>query len=521
MITRYGIASVEGMAAGTAVLLAKGASPEEGASGAGGGMTLDEAFEAEKKKLEAFSREGSGETAGIFAAHLEILEDPMLRETIEGRLADGLSPVDAVRAASDELAAMFAEIDDEYLRARADDVRDICRGLSDRLSGGRSNTLDNLPEDAVIVAEELFPSDTAEMDFGKVRAFVTRKGSVTSHVSIIARSKGIPALLGVDIDGIGTGDRLLVDGNTRQLTVSPDEGAEKAFFAKMKQLAESDEEDVPLRPDGTPVAVFGNAGSLEDITAAIEAGAEGIGLFRTEFVFMNASYFPTEEEQFVIYREAVRRCNGKPLIIRALDIGGDKALPYLNLPPEENPFLGMRGVRLCLKHPEGFRLQVRAILRAGAFGPVRMMIPMVAKMGELEDVLRLVKVCTEELEREGVAHDPALQVGIMVETPAAVLMAPELARKAAFFSIGTNDLTQYTMAADRGNPGVAPLYNPMDPAVKRAIEMTVVAGREAGIPVGICGEMASTAEGRRVLASLGVDSVSLSSPRQISKLKQK
>ncbi|MBQ5985442.1 MAG: phosphoenolpyruvate--protein phosphotransferase [Bacteroidales bacterium] len=521
MVTRYGIASVEGMAAGTAVLLAKGASPEEGAPGAGGGMTLDEAFEAEKKKFEAFSREGSGETAGIFAAHLEILEDPMLRETIEGRLADGLSPVDAVRAASDELAAMFAEIDDEYLRARADDVRDICRGLSDRLSGGRSNTLDNLPEDAVIVAEELFPSDTAEMDFGKVRAFVTRKGSVTSHVSIIARSKGIPALLGVDIDGIGTGDRLLVDGNTRQLTVGPDEGAEKAFFAKMKQLAESDEEDVPLRPAGTPVAVFGNAGSLEDITVAIEAGAEGIGLFRTEFVFMNASYFPTEEEQFAIYREAVRRCNGKPLIIRALDIGGDKALPYLNLPPEENPFLGMRGVRLCLKHPEGFRLQVRAILRAGAFGPVRMMIPMVAKEGELEDVLRLVKVCTEELEREGVAHDPTLQVGIMVETPAAVLMAPELARKAAFFSIGTNDLTQYTMAADRGNPGVAPLYNPMDPAVKRAIEMTVVAGREAGIPVGICGEMASTAEGRRVLASLGVDSVSLSSPRQISKLKQK
>ena len=515
MVTRNGIASVEGLAAGTAFLLRKNKGTGQAV------VSLDEAFEAERERLEALSQDGENEAAGIFAAHLEILDDPMLRESIETHLGDGLSPIEAVEAASKELAAMFEEIEDEYLRARADDVRDICRSLSERLSGSAGDSWQGLPEDAVIVAEELFPSDTTEMDFGKIRAFVMQRGSVTSHVSIIARSKGIPALLGVEIDGIETGDRLLVDGDARILTIRPEEATEEAFREKMNHRDAGDTAEVLLKPDGTPVTVFGNAGSLGDIDAAIAAGADGIGLFRTEFVFMDTDHLPTEEEQFAIYRQAVLRCGGKPLIIRTMDIGGDKILPYWNLPREENPFLGMRGVRLCLTHPDAFRIQVRSILRAGALGPVLMMIPMVAKVEELDQVHAMVLSCSEELSREGIPFREDLPVGIMVETPAAVLMAPELARKAAFFSIGTNDLTQYTMAADRGNPGVAHLYNPMDPAVERALEMTVAAAREAGIPVGVCGEMASTFEGRQRLVSLGVDSVSLSSPKQIKKLKQK
>lgn len=504
------------MAAGTACFLRP-----RTASGpsTGKGLSLEEAFVIERKRLEeSLSRHnGDATMEGILSAHLEILDDPMLREAIDARLSQGKDEVSAVRAAREDLCDMFEGIGDEYLRARADDVRDICNCLEKSLLG-EDKAIQELPEDAIIVADELFPSDTAAMDFSRVRALVMRRGSITSHVAIIARSKGIPALMGIEIDGISPGDRLLVNGNEGLLTVRPEAGKETAFLKLCESSRTGAVTEKLCRRDGSPVRICANAASLMDIDEAIAAGADGIGLFRTEFVFMDSDHLPTEDEQVAVYREAVRRCQGKQLIIRTLDIGGDKALPYLSMPEEENPFLGTRGIRLCLAHEEVFRPQIRAILRAAASGNVLIMVPMVSTEGELDSVLRLVRECSEELSAEGVSHGAELPVGIMVETPAAVFSAHELARKAAFFSIGTNDLTQYVMAADRGNPGLARLNDALDPAVRKAIAMTVEAGHAAGIPVGVCGEMASSTEGRAFLAETGVDSVSLSSPVQIRKL---
>ncbi|MBQ6087841.1 MAG: phosphoenolpyruvate--protein phosphotransferase [Bacteroidales bacterium] len=516
MFTLKSITSIEGFASGTAFLVPGRVPSQNGTSAV---LSLDEAFEAERRRLEDLCRAGGPAGAGdIFAAHLEILEDPMLRETLDAAVAEGKTPVEAVEVASERLAALFSGIDDEYLRARADDVKDVCRALRDCLSGYVENPFAGLPGDAVIVSEELFPSDVAAMDLNRVRAFILRKGSLTSHVAIIARSKGIPVLFGVDINSIGDGDRLLVDGYEGILTVRPDEAEEEAFSERAAHQTPAAEEPL-LKQDGTPVRIYGNAGSLDDIRATLNAGAEGIGLFRTEFLFMNSDHHPTEEEQFAVYRQAALECGNRPLTIRTLDIGGDKTLTYWELPREENPFLGIRGVRLSLDYPGTLKTQVRAILRAGAFGIVWMMLPMITTCAELRRVKEIVREAESELAAESVPHASGLPVGIMIETPAAVLTAGELARESAFFSIGTNDLIQYVMAADRGNPGVARLYDPMAQAVRKAIEITVAAAGEAGIPVGVCGEMASDTESRKWLASCGVDNISLSSPSLIGSVR--
>ena len=484
----------------------------------GGCLSLEDAFTEQRRRLERqLSLCGDPTIKEILSSHLEMLEDPMLLEAIQSHIDEGMSASEAVSSARDELVAMFQEIEDEYLRARADDLKDVCRGLVETLTGEGRSLGEDIPRGAVVVAEELFPSDTAGMDFSRVRAFITRKGSVTSHVCIIARSKGIPALLGVDIDLIHPGDTLLVDGDRGEVVVSPTEGEKEEFLLRQMNLESSNPLESLRKSDGTPIHIYGNAGSLEDIDSAIRAGAEGIGLLRTEFVAMNSDHLPSEEEQYAIYHEAARRCPGR-LIVRTLDIGGDKPLPYLPLPKEENPFLGVRGVRLCLQRRDIFRTQVRAILRAAVFGQVQMMIPMISTPEELDEVLQLVGECERELSCEGVEHRADVPVGIMIETPSAVLLADELARRSAFFSIGTNDLTQYVMAADRGNSNVAHLYNPQGKAVLRAISMTVSSGHAAGIPVGVCGEMASTRKGRECLCEIGVDSISLSSPLEIRKL---
>ena len=503
--------SIEGMARGTAFF------PDRSPECRGGTLSWDEAFAAEKERLGRLAENAADEMKAIFTAHLEMLEDPMLQETVQAHLQEGLGLPQAIDAAADQLAALFHEIDDEYLRARADDIRDVCRGLRRQVEGATPNPFAGMPKDAVIVSEELFPSDTAEMDFSRVRAFVLRRGSRTSHVCIIARSKGIPVLLGIDIDTICAGDPLLIDGAAGELTVWPTQEEEAAFLSRMEQSAS--ETALQLTgPDGNPVRIEGNAGSLEDIPPVLQAGAEGIGLLRTEFIFMESDHLPSEEEQLAIYREAARLCNGKTLTIRTLDIGGDKSLPYLALPVEDNPFLGLRALRYCLRHEEVFKPQLRAILRAGADGAVRIMFPMVTSPEELREAKALLIRCRDELRAEGLPCADTVPAGIMIETPAAVLMAPELAQEAAFFSIGTNDLTQYIMAADRGNPAVAYLNDPMAEAVLRAIGMTVQAAHAAGIPVCICGEMAYHPAARLRLAALGVDSISLSSPKTIGQL---
>ena len=481
----------------------------------------------------------------ILAAHLEMMEDPMLSEAVEAAIADGLQAEDAVRRACSEICAMFADIDDEYLKARVDDVRDICNQMERALLGTLSiNPFARLPENSVIVAEELFPSDTAMMDFSKIAGFITAKGSTTSHVCIIARSKGIPAIVGYDISGIKTGDKIEIDEDDWLLSVTPAgpcrPGGQLPFCSGRKHFVCLLQ--APSRPrqrkrgdrlrwgpkdgrQGSPglgtigeddsleacpvVPVYCNAASVEDVKTAIEAGAEGIGLFRTEFLFMQATGLPSEDEQYETYRAALVACGGRPLTIRTLDIGGDKSLPYLPMQKEDNPFLGLRGIRFCLAHPEILRTQLRALVRAAAEVPeseLRIMIPMVDLP---EEVLEVSAMLDDEKSSLGLENVP-VGLGIMVETPAALFNARELASCSDFFSLGTNDLTQYVMAADRGNSKVAYLYDTVCPAMRRAIEMAVSAAHEAGISVGVCGEAASDPAAAAVLAELGVDYLSVS-----------
>ena len=537
------------------------AAKERAGSAEGEKARFAAAVETVKAELAVLAADDSPAGA-VFAAHLEMLEDPLLEEQVEAALEEGCSAPEAVDAAAEAVCVMFSDIDDEYLRSRVDDVRDICRRICERLTvsavparkyacgaeEGGCMPAGTMPagdadEGVILIADELFPSDLARMDFTRVRAFVTARGSVTSHVCIIARSKGIPALLGVEISTIPEGARLLVDAPAHRLVIDP-APEDLAVLAATSNLS------APLRR----IPLYGNAGSVEDVRAAMEAGADGIGVFRTELMFMQSATLPTEEEQFAAYREAALICKGKPLIIRTLDIGGDKPLPYLDLPREDNPYLGFRAIRLCLDRPEElFKPQLRALLRASAYGDVRILLPMVISVGEVRAVRDLLEECKRELDAEAVEgrkrepdaatdglpaapdgrsarpYNPAIPVGIMVETPAAALIAEDLAQEADFFSLGTNDLTQYILAADRGNPAVARYYDSLHPAVLRAIAMTVAAahgdarpdtpGAGRMIPVCVCGEMAADPAAVEKLLALGVDSLSLSSPSGIAALK--
>lgn len=503
------VASTSGYGSGKAFRLCRG--NDTGAHV----MTVSEAFELERERLSALSKDND-----IFSAHLEILEDPELSDAVEEHMAGGKSPLDAVSSACDDIVAMFSSIDDEYLRSRVDDVRDVCRNLESRLAGHSSGTLD-IPDGSVVVADEIFPSDTSRMDLSKVSAFVTRKGSVTSHVCIIAGSKGIPVALGVDIDKIAAGDYLIVDGDAGEVTVNPSED-ELERLAKSRKMKDGEVEIIqePVEYQGHIVNVYGNAGSVEDVANAMAAGADGIGLFRTEFVFMRSEKYPTEEEQFQIYRDAALICGDKPVNIRTMDIGGDKELPYIPMEPEDNPFLGVRGVRLCLANPDLFKIQLRAILRAGSYGNVRILVPMVTTSAEIDRVRGLIEECKAELTAEGKEFGSAVPLGAMVETPASVFAGESIAEKVDFFSIGTNDLTQYIMAADRGNSGVSMLYNPGDIAVKNALAIVVANAHKAGIKAGICGEAASDPEYAEFLLEAGIDSLSISAPRMIPVIKR-
>ena len=430
-------------------------------------------------KVKAVLADEAG-TNEIFAAHLEILEDPMLAESVMEGISGGLSAERALADARDAICAMFSQIEDEYLRARADDVKDVCGRVERALNGDSENPFKGLEEGTVIVAEELFPSDTSLMDFSKIAGFITAKGSITSHVCIIARSKGIPALVGRDISSYHTGDEVDLDFLRRSA----------ASFRGLPAFSGKIHDRVKL---------YCNAGSVEEVRAAIEAGAEGIGLFRTEFLFMqNKDRLPSEDEQFEVYRAAALSCGGRPLTIRTLDIGGDKALPCLPVDKEDNPMLGLRGLRFCLAHPEIFRTQTAALCRAAEYGNIRVMFPMV-------DTL-------EELRQAKAMFPPEISCGIMVETPSAVLCAEQLAPECDFFSIGTNDLTQYIMAADRGNSSVGYLYEPFSQAMRRALSLTVEAARESGTEVCVCGEVASFPDAAAFLAGIGVNSLSVSIP---------
>jgi phosphotransferase system enzyme I (PtsI) len=465
-------------------------------------------------------REGGNEgEAGIFDAHAEIAEDPEFQSEVEERVRSLESPEAAVLAVGEEYAGMFAAMEDEYLAARADDVRDVATQIAAELMGGRQAGLEALDEPSVILALNLAPSDTARIPKGMALGFVISEGSRTSHVSIMARSFGIPAVVGVGgplEDALGA-KVVALDGTEGYAIADPDEPTIAAFEDKQKSLAAEAElleeyKHVEAKTsDGRRIEVAANIGSAGEAEGALAWGAEGVGLFRTEFLFMERPELPTEDEQYEAYREAAEAFGEKPVVIRTLDVGGDKDLPGVDQPVEENPFLGWRGIRMCLDVPELFKPQLRAILRAAPHGNLKIMFPMVVDNVELRAAKEMLEECRGELESEG-QETGSVEVGIMVETPAAAIRAADIAPEVSFFSIGTNDLIQYTLAADRGNERLTRLQSADHPAVLDLIGMTCEAAREAGIWVGVCGEAAGEPALIPKLIELGVTELSMSAP---------
>lgn len=461
---------------------------------------------------------GSGE-AEILDAHIELAEDPELAGGVEERVRALESPESAVLAVGEEFAGMFAAMEDEYLAARADDVRDVTRQIAAELMGVSAAGLAGLERPSVVLARNLAPSETARMPKEKVLALATAEGSKTSHVSIMARSLGIPAVVGLGKgleDAFGA-EVVAVDGDEGYVIADPDPD-EVARFEERRR--EADAERAALEEyrgieartrSGHRIEVAANLGSPQEVEDALAWGAEGVGLFRTEFLFMERPELPSEEEQYEAYRGVAEAFGGRPVIVRTVDIGGDKDLPGVDQPEEENPFLGWRGIRMSLDVPELFKTQLRALLRAAVAGNLKVMFPMVSDVEELRAAKRMMDECRAELEGEGAEYGP-LETGIMVETPAAALCAGEFAREADFFSIGTNDLVQYTLAVDRGNERLERLYRADHPAVLRLIEITCGAAREAGIMVGVCGEAAADPKLIPRLVELGVTELSMSPP---------
>ena len=455
-------------------------------------------------------------TNAIFAAHLDMAEDATLLQGVEEKIAAGKNAEWALEEETEELSGMLESLEDAYLRERAADVRDVCRRMMAALKGVSETSLRNITEKAILFAEELHPSDTAQMDFQYIRGMVTERGGTTSHVAILARSLEIPALLGMEgiLKRVREGEAVILDGKEGRLIFSPDAKTQAAYQEKQQAEKEvkrklKEMNRLPAATtDGRQVALFANAGSLRDIELAKKHGAEGIGLFRSEFLYMESSRFPTEQEQFEIYKQAAEMLK-KPITIRTLDIGGDKNLPYYQFEKEENPFLGWRAIRFCLDMRDVFKTQLKAILRAAAFGDIRIMYPMIVSVEEFRKANAILEECKAELRERKLLFRESISTGIMVETPAAAFIAEELAKEADFFSIGTNDLTQYILAADRGNQKLTKLYSPFHPAVLRAVAKVIAAGHKEGKEVGMCGEFAADARAVPLLLGMGLDEFSM------------
>jgi phosphotransferase system enzyme I (PtsI) len=462
---------------------------------------------------------GSEEEAGIFEFHVEMAEDPELASAVEERIRDLQSPEAAVLAAGEEYAAEFEAMDDEYMAARADDVRDVAGQISAELMGRSVSGFEALQTPSVVLAQSLAPSDTARIPKGMALGFVTAEGSRTSHVSIMARSMGIPAVVGVGpgLDEAVDARTVAIDGGEGYAIADPDADTVVKFERMSAALAEERAALDEYRhveastSEGLRIEVAANLGSASEAEDALEWGAEGVGLFRTEFLFMERDDLPSEDEQYGAYSAVARAFGEKPVIVRTLDVGGDKDLPGVDQANEANPFLGWRGIRMSLDTPELFKPQLRAILRAAAHGHLKIMFPMVADVGELKAAKTMLQESRRELEAEGV-KTAEVETGVMIETPAAAICAAELAEESAFFSIGTNDLVQYTLAADRGNERLRRLQSTDHPAVLALIRRTCEAASAADIPVGVCGEAAGEPEMIPKLVELGVTELSMGAP---------
>ena len=459
------------------------------------------------------------EKAAIFEGHLMILEDEELEEEIIDYLrSNHVNAAVATNVVIDQQVAILSEIDDEYLKERAGDIRDIGNRLIKNILGMHIVDLGEINEEAILVAYDLTPSETAQLNLDKVLGFVTDIGGRTSHTSIMARSLELPAIVGTNnvTELVNTGDFLILDALNNAVYVNPSQEDIQRLKALQTKLADEKAElaklkDLPaLTLDGHRVDVVANIGTIRDIEGAERNGAEGVGLYRTEFLFMDRDQLPTEEEQFIAYKDVVEAMNGNLVILRTMDIGGDKELPYLDLPKEMNPFLGWRAIRIALDRREILNAQLRAVLRASAYGKLAVMFPMIISVEEIRELKSVIEELKVELRNEGKAFDENIQIGVMVETPSAAVNAKFLAKEVDFFSIGTNDLTQYTLAVDRGNELISHLYNPMSPSVLSLIKQVIDASHAEGKWTGMCGELAGDERATVLLLGMGLDEFSMS-----------
>ncbi|MDR2023887.1 MAG: phosphoenolpyruvate--protein phosphotransferase [Hungatella sp.] len=458
--------------------------------------------------------------AEILNGHLLLLSDPMLTGEIENSITgENVNSEYAIENVCNSYANMFASMGDELMQQRATDMHDIKTRMQKILMGVNSVNISDLPEGSVIIARDLTPSMTAGINPNKVTGIVTELGGKTSHSAILARALEIPAVVALEgfLSQVSDGDDVILDGSKGIVIVNPDDSLKAEYAAKRETFLKEKKEleqyigKPTVTKDGVAIELVGNIGKPEDVEKVLHYDGEGIGLFRTEFLFMDRTSMPTEDEQFEAYRKVAAAMNGKPVIIRTLDIGGDKEIPYMGLEKDENPFLGYRAIRFCLDRKEDvYKPQLRALLRASAFGNIRIMVPMVTCLEEFREAKALVEELKKEFDEKGIAYKKDIQVGIMVETAAASLMADVFAKEVDFFSIGTNDLTQYTMSVDRGNDKVSYLYSPLNPAVLRSIRHVIECGRKEGIMVGMCGEAASDPMLIPLLLAFGLNEFSMS-----------
>lgn len=487
-----------------------------------------EEFAKVKKAIDDYTKdlaklEGASEAqANIAKAHTELLSDPYFTDTIESKITNELKNSEmALDETIKEMVEIMSQIDDDYLRERASDYQDIGFQVMYKLKGITPKTLSNLDKGSIVISKELTPSDTSNMDKEAVVGFATDLGGKTSHTSIIAQTLDIPALVGMgDISkNVKGGEKAILDGNEGVLIVNPSEEEISKYELLIKEQKEKKErlkeikDKQAISTDGKKIEVSANIGNIEDLKLAIENGCDGVGLFRTEFLYMQNTDFPSEESQFEVYKEATQMLGDKPLIIRTLDIGGDKGLDYFDFPKEDNPFLGYRAIRLCLDKKEIFKDQLRALVRASAFGNLKIMIPFVVNIDELKEARNLIEEIKKDLDEEGIDYNKDLDVGIMVETSSSIIMADKFIKYADFFSIGTNDLTQYTLAVDRGNEHIADYYSNFNPAVLRAIKHVIDVSHKAGKWTGMCGAFASDTQATKLLLGLGLDEFSGSSAK--------
>ena len=481
-----------------------------------------------RESIEKLKSKDMKEQAAIMEAHRMMVQDPMMADNIMAKIEELGNAPQAVLKAAEEQAVMFEQMEDEYFAARAVDLRDVGKRVAKYILGVKEPEIGD--EKVILCGREIEPSVIAGMETEKIAGVLLGSGSTTAHAVIIAKARAIPTIVGLNkedrIDRSADGDHVIMDGERGEIVINPapeDIASYDEKIKKQKELAAhyAALKDLPaVTTDGVKVDLMANIGTHMDVDNALNYGAEGVGLFRSEFVFMGRQDIPTEEDQFKAYKEAIEKCKGKLCVIRTMDIGGDKPLPYLNIPEEENPYLGYRAVRISLQRRDLFLPQLKAILRAGVYGKAAIMIPMIINVAEFKKVKEFIEEAKLELAHEGKAYSDDVQVGIMVETPAAAIMTPVLAKYVDFFSIGTNDLVQYTLAVDRGNANISYLYTHFNPAVLRLVQRTISSARENGIWAGMCGEMASDPNAAVLLMAMGISELSMSAP-SIPRVKEK